>query len=171
MHIHYASACGVVLKWTAPGLSETGRVEEWGWVKNVSLTIQVLLLGRHHLVRGGFANGASHIGSGELVLRRGDAIRQSLSRHFLPVASTTTSRINFRGKDSRNAYDIRRQKRRNPRWLCRNRQCQFLLLVSKQSAWNGVFKSTKNICLQFNSIKFGVYARVGFSTMDNAPIT
>lgn len=73
----------------------------------------MLLLGRHHLVRGGFANGPSHIGSGELVLRRGDAIRQSLSRHFLPVASTTTSRINFRGKDSRNAYDIRRQKRRD----------------------------------------------------------
>ncbi len=67
-------------------------------MQNVSLTIQVLLLGRHHLVRGGFANDTSHLGSGELVLRRGDAIRKSLSRHFLPVASTTTSRINFRGR-------------------------------------------------------------------------
>lgn len=126
-----------------------------GESKNVSLTIQVLLLGRHHLVRGGFANGTSNLGSGELVLRRGDAIRQSLSRHFLPVASTTTSRINFRGKDSRNAYDIRRQKmRRNPRWLYRNRQCRFILLVSNQSAWNDVFKSTK-IYVWSLFLKFG----------------
>lgn len=47
----------------------------------------MLLLGRHHLVRGGFANRTSHIGPGELVLRRSDAIRQSLSRHFLPLVS------------------------------------------------------------------------------------
>lgn len=64
-------------------------------------------------------------------------------------------------------YSPTKKERRNPRWLFRNRQCQFLLLVSNQSAWNGVQKHT-NI---FNSTKCGVYARVGFSTMDNAPIT
>lgn len=31
--LFYALDCAVVLKWTAPGLSETEHVEEWGWVK------------------------------------------------------------------------------------------------------------------------------------------
>lgn len=132
-------AC-VVLKWTAPGRGMNEWTNAcWRRVRNIRLTLQVLLLGRHHLVRGGFANGTSHIGAGELVLRRGYAIRQSLSRHFLPVASTTTSRFNFRGKDSPNAYEISRQKsRRNPRWISWNRQCQYYLLSSSNQR---VFKS------------------------------
>lgn len=64
--------------------------KRWSAGEAVTLTIQVLLLGRHHLVCGGFANARRHFRARELVLRSGNAIRQSLPRHFLPVASTTS---------------------------------------------------------------------------------
>lgn len=64
--------------------------KRWSAGQAVTLTIQVLLLGRHHLVCGGFADARRHFRARELVLRSGNAIRQSLPRHFLPVASTTS---------------------------------------------------------------------------------
>lgn len=134
----------------------------------------MLLLGRHHLVRGGFANGTSHLGSGELVLRRGDAIRKSLSRHFLPVASTTTSRINFRGKNSRNAYDIRRQKRDAIQGGSLESDDVNSTFRFPTGADEFAYLKAQNIYSQFNPFYF-VFPRrclawVGFSTLDNASI-
>lgn len=51
------------------------------------LTLQVFLLGGCLLVCGGFTHGSTHLGSRQGVLRRGDAVRERLTRH-LPSAES-----------------------------------------------------------------------------------
>lgn len=52
------------------------------------LTFEMLLLRCHHLMRGRFTHRTSHFGSREAVLRRGDAVRQSLTRHLPSLAES-----------------------------------------------------------------------------------
>lgn len=47
------------------------------------LTVQVLFLGAHHFVSGGFADRSRYSGAGHAVLSCGDPIREGLARHLL----------------------------------------------------------------------------------------
>lgn len=49
------------------------------------LTFQVLFLWSCLFMCGGFTHSSGHLGSRQAVLRRGDAVRQRLTRHLLSV--------------------------------------------------------------------------------------
>lgn len=49
------------------------------------LTVQVLFLGAHHFMSGGFADCSGYSGACHAVLSRGDPIRERLARHFLSL--------------------------------------------------------------------------------------
>lgn len=77
-----------------------------------TLTLQVLLLGRHHLMRGGFADGAGHVGARQLVLRRGDAIRERLPRHFVPPMSRSAQECVSPGDEGQDEKEKKKKKRK-----------------------------------------------------------
>jgi len=52
------------------------------------LTFEMFLFRCHHLVRGRFTHSSRHLGSREAVLRRGDAVRQCLTRHLSSLAES-----------------------------------------------------------------------------------
>lgn len=61
------------------------------------LTVQVLFLGAHHFMSGGFADRSRYCRASHAVLSRGDPIRERLARHLLPLDLSASSSAGKKG--------------------------------------------------------------------------